>query len=70
MAAGASRGTPIWSGPIDVRRRRRRGLTSKRAWSGVDSYFAKTLIGSDAALEAALSANAAAGLPAIDVSAP
>jgi predicted O-methyltransferase YrrM len=45
-------------------------LTSKREWSGVDSYFAKTLIGSDAALEAALSANAAAGLPAIDVSAP
>ena len=45
-------------------------MTSKRAWSGVDSYFAKTLIGSDAALEAALSANAAAGLPAIDVSAP
>ena len=43
---------------------------SRNRWDGVDSYFAKTLIGSDAALEAALSANAAAGLPAIDVSAP
>src|SRR3984957_15694023 len=42
---------------------------SKR-WSEVDSYFAKTLIGSDAALEATLAANAAAGLPSIDVSAP
>ena len=45
-------------------------MTSKREWSGVDSYFVKTLIGSDAALEAALAANAAAGLPSIDVSAP
>ena len=43
---------------------------SHRNWSTVDSYFAKTLIGSDAALEAALAANAAAGLPSIDVSAP
>jgi predicted O-methyltransferase YrrM len=43
---------------------------SRNRWTAVDSYFAKTLIGSDAALEAALSANAAAGLPAIDVSAP
>src|SRR5271154_1763050 len=42
---------------------------SKR-WSEVDSYFAKTLIGSDLALDEALAANAAAGLPSIDVSAP
>jgi predicted O-methyltransferase YrrM len=42
---------------------------SKR-WSEVDSYFAKTLIGSDAALDEALAANSAAGLPSIDVSAP
>jgi predicted O-methyltransferase YrrM len=45
-------------------------LTNERRWSAVDSYFAETLIGSDAALEAALAANAAAGLPSIDVSAP
>ena len=42
---------------------------SKR-WSEVDSYFAKTLIGPDPALDAALAANSAAGLPSIDVSAP
>jgi predicted O-methyltransferase YrrM len=35
-----------------------------------DSYFAKTLVGSDPALDAALAANTAAGLPSIDVSAP
>jgi predicted O-methyltransferase YrrM len=45
-------------------------LTNKREWSEVDSYFARTLVGSDAALEEALDANAAAGLPSIDVSAP
>jgi predicted O-methyltransferase YrrM len=45
-------------------------LTNRRDWSEVDSYFAKTLIGSDPALEAALAANSAAGLPSIDVSAP
>jgi predicted O-methyltransferase YrrM len=45
-------------------------LTNERRWSAVDSYFADILIGSDAALEAALAANAAAGLPSIDVSAP
>lgn len=45
-------------------------LTNERRWSAVDSYFAETLIGSDAALEAALAANSAAGLPSIDVSAP
>jgi predicted O-methyltransferase YrrM len=45
-------------------------MNSERRWSAVDSYFAETLIGSDAALEAALAANSAAGLPSIDVSAP
>ena len=45
-------------------------MTNKRNWSEVDSYFARTLIGSDPALEATLAANAAAGLPSIDVSAP
>ena len=43
---------------------------SKPNWSEVDSYFARTLIGSDPALEQALAANAAARLPSIDVSAP
>ncbi len=41
---------------------------SKR-WSEVDSYFARTLIESDPALEEALAANSAARLPSIDVSA-
>ena len=45
-------------------------MTGRGKWSEVDSYFARTLIGSDAALDAALGANAAAGLPSIDVSAP
>jgi predicted O-methyltransferase YrrM len=45
-------------------------LTNERRWSEVDSYFAETLIGSDAALDDALAANSAAGLPSIDVSAP
>ncbi|MGO4869004.1 MAG: O-methyltransferase [Roseiarcus sp.] len=39
-------------------------------WSAVDAYFVEKIGASDAALEAALAANAAAGLPAIDVSAP
>src|SRR6516165_1450726 len=43
-------------------------IMSRSQWSAVDSYFAKTLIGSDPALEAALAANEAAGLPSIDVS--
>ena len=45
-------------------------MTNERRWSEVDSYFAKTLLGSDLALEATLAANAEAGLPSIDVSAP
>ena len=36
----------------------------------VDAYFTKTLVAPDKALEEALAANAAAGLPSIDVSAP
>ena len=45
-------------------------MTNERRWSEVDFDFAKTLIGSDAALDEALAANSAAGLPSIDVSAP
>jgi predicted O-methyltransferase YrrM len=37
-------------------------------WVEVDAYIADRLIGEDSALEAALAANEAAGLPAIDVS--
>jgi predicted O-methyltransferase YrrM len=40
-----------------------------KAWSSVDDYIAGHLIGHDPALETALVANAAGGLPAIDVSA-
>ena len=37
-------------------------------WAAVDSYLAGSLLQDDPALEAALTANAAAGLPSIDVS--
>lgn len=37
-------------------------------WSAVDSFVAGHLLGVDSVLDAALAANAAAGLPAIDVS--
>ena len=37
-------------------------------WSAVDDYIAGHLLGDDSVLEAALASNAAAGLPAIDVS--
>jgi predicted O-methyltransferase YrrM len=40
-----------------------------KRWSAVDRYFAELLAPNDRHLEAALQANAAAGLPAIDVSA-
>ncbi len=43
---------------------------SRNSWDRVDAYFAETLVGSDPALEQTLAANAAAGLPSIDVSAP
>ena len=45
-------------------------MPNRRGWSEVDSYLAETLIGPEPALEAALAANSAAGLPSIDVSAP
>ena len=40
-----------------------------KRWSAVDSYFAGLLAPGDSQIDAALSANAAAGLPAIDVTA-
>jgi predicted O-methyltransferase YrrM len=40
----------------------------ERLWKAVDAYFANTIVGRDRNLEAALAANAAAGLPQIDVS--
>jgi predicted O-methyltransferase YrrM len=39
-------------------------------WNAVDAYFTETIVAPDRALEEALAANAAAGLPSIDVSAP
>jgi predicted O-methyltransferase YrrM len=39
-------------------------------WSAVDAYIVEKIATPDFALDAALAANAAAGLPAIDVSAP
>jgi predicted O-methyltransferase YrrM len=41
-----------------------------RAWDAVDAYVVDRLIGLDRALDRALAANAGAGLPPIDVSAP
>lgn len=41
---------------------------NQELWNEVDRYCAEKLLGQDPALEAALAANAAAGLPAIDVS--
>ena len=41
---------------------------SGAAWDAVDGYIVDHLLGDDAALDAALAANAAAGLPQIDVS--
>ena len=40
-----------------------------KRWSAVDAFFGETIVGRDSVLEAALAANAAAGLPSIDVSA-
>ena len=45
-------------------------MTTNEPWCAVDDYFTRTIIGEDEALEAALAANAAAGLPDIGVSAP
>ena len=41
---------------------------SQKTWTNVDRYLAETLIPTDRILEAALAANAAGGLPSIDVS--
>jgi predicted O-methyltransferase YrrM len=43
---------------------------NRSLWQAVDAYVSETIVGRDSALEAALKANAAAGLPSIDVSAP
>jgi len=43
---------------------------SRNSWQAVDDYVARTIVAADPGLEAALAANAAAGLPSIDVSAP
>jgi predicted O-methyltransferase YrrM len=43
------------------------GNVSQELWSQVDAYISEKLIAPDPALEAALRANAAAGLPEIDV---
>jgi predicted O-methyltransferase YrrM len=43
---------------------------NRNLWKAVDAYFTKTIVAPDRALEEALAANAAAGLPSIDVSAP
>ena len=43
---------------------------NRSLWQAVDAYVSETIVGRDIALEAALKANAAAGLPSIDVSAP
>lgn len=42
-------------------------MSGKADWQRVDDYIADTLLPPDPALDAALAANAAAGLPAIDV---
>lgn len=44
-----------------------RTLPVEPAWEAVDRYVADHLLGEDPALDAALAANAGAGLPAIDV---
>ncbi len=43
---------------------------NRNQWNAVDAYFTRTIVAPDPALEEALAANAAAGLPSIDVSAP
>jgi predicted O-methyltransferase YrrM len=45
------------------------GAMSQEIWTAVDRYAADLFIGPDAALDGALAASAAAGLPAINVSA-
>jgi predicted O-methyltransferase YrrM len=43
---------------------------NRNLWKAVDAYVTETIVAPDPALEAALAANTAAGLPSIDVSAP
>jgi predicted O-methyltransferase YrrM len=43
---------------------------NRNLWRAVDAYVTETIVAPDRALEEALAANAAAGLPSIDVSAP
>src|ERR671916_72350 len=45
-----------------------RGDMTEELWTAVDRYFSDLLVAADPALEAALAASAAAGLPAINVS--
>lgn len=45
-------------------------MTTTDDWAAVDAYIADHLLRDDPALEAALAANTATGLPAIDVSPP
>jgi predicted O-methyltransferase YrrM len=45
-------------------------VVNRNLSKAVDDYFTKTIVAPDPALEEALAANAAAGLPSIDVSAP
>lgn len=51
--------------PITIRRNLK---VAQPKWKAVDRYFGDLLLPADAALESTLKANAAAGLPAIDVS--
>ena len=45
-------------------------VVNRNLSNAVDDYFTKTIVAADPALQEALAANAAAGLPSIDVSAP
>ena len=45
-------------------------MTNAKQQRAVDAYFTETIVAPDSALKEALAANAAAGLPSIDVSAP
>ena len=45
-------------------------MPDNKRWDAVDAYFTRTIVGQDGALESALAANDAAGLPQIDVSPP
>jgi len=45
-------------------------VASRNLWKVVDAYLTETIVAPDKALGEALAANAAAGLPSIDVSAP